>query len=104
MSIGQRRQEIVIQSRTDTTDAEGQGIASWVTFITVWARAEYLTGRELESLQKINASISLRFSVSYRTDITPLMRVRWRSKNWNIEAVLPAEDTVGMALLCSKTE
>ena len=104
MSIGEKREVIVIQVNTPTVDAEGQPIASWGTFTTVWARAEFLTGRELEAMQKLNSAITLKFTMNYRTDILVTHRVSWRSKFWNIEAILPEENKFDMALLASKVE
>lgn len=101
---GARREQIVIQSSTASADSGGQPIKSWSTLATVWARAEYLTGRESEGMSKINAATNMKFTVNYRTDVTPAMRISWRSKFWNIEAVLPGEDKFDMRLLASKVE
>ena len=103
-AIGLRRERIVVQVATPTVDAEGQPINSWATFDTVWARAEFLSGRELEAMQKINSAIALNFTVHYRTDILVTHRVSWRSEFWNIEAILPQENKFDMALICSKVE
>lgn len=103
-AVGTKRERIVIQVTTPTVDAEGQPIDSWATFDTIWARAEFLTGRELEAMQKLNSSITLKFTTHYRTDILSTHRISWRSKFWNIESILPEENKFDMALMCSKVE
>lgn len=103
-AIGVMRERLAIQTNTPSVDAEGQPVASWATTVTVWGRAEFLSGRELEAMQKINSQIVTRFTVRYRADITELMRVSWRSKNWNINAVMPDEGKDFIALLVSKVE
>lgn len=101
---GPKRERITIQSATETADSEGQPVKSWSTFATAWARAQFLSGRELEGMQKVNAETSLKFVVNYRTDITEKMRVSWRSSFWNINAILPDESKFDMTLLASRVE
>lgn len=102
--IGAMRERIVVQSFTDTPDAEGQPIRTWSTFTTLWARNTFLSGKELEGMQKINEQVQARFIVRYRTDLTELMRVTWRGSTWNIHAFLPTEDKFFMSLLVSRIE
>ncbi len=103
-AIGRKRERFTIESGTESADSEGQPVTTWATFATVWARAEFLSGRELEAMQKINSEISVRFTVHYRADVTEKMRVSWRSKYWNIHAIQATEDKFDMALMCSKVE
>lgn len=100
----------MIRTSTETADAEGQPVSAFSDLVTIWAHAEFLSGRELEAMQKINSEIALRFTVSRRRDVTPKMQVRWKSpvsamdETYNIQAILPTEDKFDMALLCSKVE
>ena len=103
-AVGLKRERPVIQVATPTVDAEGQAVDSWATFDTIWAEIQFLSGRELEAMQKINSSISLKMTTHYRTDILVTHRVSWRSEFWNIEAVLPESNKFDMHLLCSKVE
>ncbi len=96
------RERLVIESATESADAEGQPIQSFTTFDTIWARVEFLTGRELEAMQRINALITMTASVRYRTDITETMRINWRSNYWNINGILPDEFKQFMILALSK--
>lgn len=102
--IGVLRERLGIAQADETADAEGQPVKVWSGFTAVWARAEFLMGRELEAMQKINTEIALRFTVRYRTGITETMRVSWRNESWNIHAILPDERKEYMQLLVSKVE
>ena len=103
-ALGLKRERIVVQVTTPTVDSSGQSIDSWGTFDTIWARAEFLMGRELEAMQKLNSAISLKFTVHYRTDLLVTHRISWRSEFWNIEGILPTENKFDMVLACSKVE
>lgn len=103
-AIGLKRERVLIESFSESADAEGQPVKTWLTFITEWARAEFLSGRELEAMQKINAEISVKFTTNYRADVTEKMRLYWRNDYWNIHAILPTEDKFDMALMASKVK
>ncbi len=101
---GQYRERIIVQVNTPSVDAEGQAIASWATYKTVWGRVRFVDGRELEGMQKVNARIEAEVTTQYRTDITVLHRLSWRSAFWNIHTILPNENKFSMRLLVSKVE
>lgn len=102
--IGKKRERLTVELATETADSEGQMVKTWVAFRTMWARAEFLMGRELDAMQKINAEITTRFTVNYQNDLTEKMRIKWRLLNWNIHAILPTEDKFDMAIFASKVE
>lgn len=103
-SSGAKRERIVIQVNTPSQDAEGQPVASWGTHATVWAQSRFLSGRELAGMNKPVSEQMVEFETNYRTDITQLMRVSWRSETWNIEAIQPAESKFVMKLITRKVE
>lgn len=102
--IGKLRERLVFEVSTSTVDSEGQPVEVFMLHATLWGRAEFLSGRELEALQKISAEIVLRFTVRYRSDITEMMRVSWRDELWNINAIMPDERKQYMTLAVSKVE
>ena len=110
--IGLRREQIIIRQGTEAADAEGQPIVTWATLVTtgngaVWGRGEFLSGRELEAMQKINTEISVKIVMALRNDVTTKMQVQWKSpvasiaENYNINAIMPAEDRFDMDLMCA---
>jgi SPP1 family predicted phage head-tail adaptor len=107
-TIGQKTQWIVTESSVETADAEGQPVQVWTPLSSTWAAFEFLSGRELEAAQKINAEISAKFVIAIRRDITEKMRVRWKSpiasadQYWNIHSLRPGEDRMDMELMVGK--
>lgn len=104
MSIGEKRERLVIQSPSESVDGNGQPVITWATVATVWASVEFLSGRELEAMQKINSMVSVKFRVNYRADITEKYQATWNSTDWNIHAVLPDPNKFEMTLLASRVE
>ena len=89
MYAGQLKNKVTIQAKTDTVDAIGQPINTWVDVATVWADIRYLSG--LESI-KSDADVSIAkvsIRVRYRADIKPSMRVVCEGVIYHIKAVLP---------------
>jgi SPP1 family predicted phage head-tail adaptor len=99
MYAGQLKNKVTIQAKTDTVDAIGQPINTWVDVATVWADIRYLSG--LESI-KSDADVSIAkvsVRVRYRADIKPSMRVVCEGVIYQIKAVLPS-GKVYMDLAC----
>lgn len=99
---GEFRERLAIQSVTETRGTAGGVSKSWATSVTVSGRVLYLSGRELEAAEKINAQTSIEFQIRRRTDLTVKMRVNWNSQNWNINAILQDERKTMTRLLCSE--
>lgn len=101
--IGDLRERVTLKTvARSTVDAEGQSVVTETDIGTCGARCEYLEGRELEMMQKINAAIQVRMTLPYRTDITETSRIVWRGATWNIHALLPDEDKFFMKALVSR--
>lgn len=62
---------------TDDTnrDALGQPDVEWTTQFTVWGSIEPLRGREYMESKALEADITARVRVRYRSDIVPTMRI-----------------------------
>lgn len=67
----------------------GSESREWVDVGTVWAQAEALSGRESFSGQQRYAEVDTRFLIRYLDDITPLHRILWRDRTYDVVAVLP---------------
>lgn len=102
--IGEMKERIVVKAPTESVDAEGQSIKTFSAYSTIWGSVQFLSGRELEGMQKINTQIAMQFTVRYRTDIVETMQLNWRDKTWNIHAILPDPRKDYMALMASKVE
>ena len=104
--IGLMRERIVVKAPTITADSEGQPVKRWDPFISLWARIDFLSGSELQAMQKINSQISTSMTVRYKDslDVKPTMQIFWRETMWNINAILPDEFKEFTELMVSKVE
>lgn len=99
LKAGSLNKLVTIQAKTDTVDAIGQPVNTWVDVATVWADIRYLSG--LESI-KSDADVSIAkvsVRVRYIADIKPSMRVVYEGVIYQIKAVLPS-GKVYMDLAC----
>lgn len=110
MTIGEMRERPLIKAASEAVDSAGGVVKTWAADTTVstdgylWAKAEFISGRELENAKRINGEISLKFTVRYNTALTTQHRAVWRSKNWNIHAVLPDPQLEFTALMASEVK
>lgn len=100
---GELNRRITIQQRATSTDSYGQQATTWADVLSCWAAIEPLDGRELLLAQAINAEVTHRLTVRYRTGITAAMRATYQGRLFNIHAVLdPDTAHVALQLLCSE--
>ena len=88
MRAGQLRHRVIIQTPTETQDAQGQPVKSWGTFATVHANVLPLKGREYFNAQQINAETTTKFVIRYLAGITEKMRISYDSKLYNIQGIV----------------
>jgi len=102
---GDFRHRVTIRKPNQTQDGAGQLIEDWTTEAGVVARdvpAAYqaVSGGERARGVQIEAGETALFTLRYRTDVDPTMRIYWRGNAWNImRAVDP--DGLGKRLLCT---
>lgn len=103
IDAGALNRRVLIQARSQTKDTVGQRDISWNNVARCWARIEQLQGRELETAQAINAEITHRVVIRYRSGITAAMRVVYQGRFLNIEAPLDIDtDHILLHLMCSE--
>lgn len=104
ISAGQFDKRITIQRRVSGKDARGQESTSWenlATLPTVWARVEPLRGREFFAAGQMQSEVTVRFSIRFRTDVEPTMRVLWKSQPYEIISVIDTKaEGVQLELMC----
>lgn len=93
--VGAMRHLITIERATETRNASGELVRTWTTHITAHARVSPMSGTVVApdaagtgGVGKIYHQVGTRFSMRYRAGITGLMRVRWGSRYYRIEAVV----------------
>ena len=92
MRAGQRRHQVVIQSKNITTDGYGGAVETWSNFATgVWAAVEPLQGRELTNAQAVFAETTTKISMPYLTGVTTAHRITNGGKIYNIQSIVNIE-------------
>ncbi len=93
MQAGKLRHRVVIEQNQATQDTFGAETDAWVSWATVYARVESLSGREYFDQQAAQtlAEVTHRVVIRYRDGITPTLRVVWKGQVFDIEAVIEVE-------------
>ena len=94
---GQLNRRITLQSPSSTQDNYGAPVHDWADVATVWADIQPLSGRELESDQRLASEISHQITVRYQaaladTRVVAGYRARYRGRIFNIHAVLNEDE------------
>lgn len=89
---GQLNQQITIQHRTQTKDAEGGIIDAWADYfpaILIWAKVNNLSGNERAATNKGGQTLDARteFTIYYLAGVNNEMRVVHNGKFYNIRHV-----------------
>jgi len=88
MRIGMMDRRIIIQQNTATEpDADGEVIAVWETFATVWAYRKPLKGMEKPQSQQELATAEFMFRIRFRNDLDPIMRISYDGGFYDILAI-----------------
>lgn len=94
LDAGELRHRVELLKLTlarDTTT--GEEVESWAKERTVWAKLTYLSGKEFIAAQAEASKVVARIKMRYRTDIDHTYRAKHRGKVYNIEAVLPDNES-----------
>jgi SPP1 family predicted phage head-tail adaptor len=92
MRAGKLRHRVTIQEDQGTTqDSLGQEIEDWQDVATVWAAVEPLQGREFLEAKQLQAEVTTRIRIRYRSGIEPEMRVVWGDHTYDVISVIETE-------------
>jgi SPP1 family predicted phage head-tail adaptor len=105
VNAGDLNQRIRIEQRVKSDNTKGE-IAKgvWATLADVWANARPLRGREFFAAAQMQAELTTKFTIRYRTDVDETMRVIWKGEPYEIAAP-PIEVGGGhewIELMCKK--
>lgn len=91
-TAGKRRREITIQRRTGAKDGWGTAQpAGWEDVCKPWANILKANGAEATKADAIRSTVRASFRITWRTGITPGMRVLHGTEVYDIKVVLPDE-------------
>lgn len=103
MKIGKLRHRITLQEYTSSRDSFGAEVETWSDTATVWASIEPLSGREYFAAQQVNAEISTKITLRYRSSVKPTMRVLYEGRVYEILSVINAgERNRELILICKE--
>lgn len=90
MDIGRLRHRLKIYDKgTLTRNTVGEEIPAYDALVaTVWGALEPLSGREFIEANQVQADVTIRIVIRYRSDIRPEMRVVGGEHTYHIESVL----------------
>jgi SPP1 family predicted phage head-tail adaptor len=87
-TIGALRHRVTFENLALTSDAIGGKVHIWTPVATVWARYEPQRAREIFSEHYLENEETALFTIRYRTDITPKMRVIFEGKQYDIQSII----------------
>ena len=106
MRAGKLNRRITIQSISESRDAYGEPIKSWVTAYTVWAEVRPLRGDERAQNQQLVSKADTKFIIRYNSSmtITEQHRIQYDSDNYDITAILEIGHKKGWEILGHKID
>ena len=87
LNAGALRNRAEFLRRTVTVE-HGISRERWETVFTCWCGVEPLSGREFWEAAAINRESEVRFTIRYRKDVSPEMRIRLDGTVYDITAIL----------------
>lgn len=89
MRAGSLRHSITLQYKSSVSKGtNGEEVITWGTFVTCWADAQPLRGREYIAMRQAASEITTRFTIRYLAGVNTTMRVVWDSAIYNIVEVI----------------
>lgn len=90
--IGDLRLRVTLQAEGATSDDGGGYVSSWEDIASVWAQIVPLTGNEVFVHARVEAHVTHRITMRYRSDVTTAMRLIYQERVFNIRAVLNSDE------------
>lgn len=85
--IGDLRQRVTLQRRSEVADAGGGVSLSWTDAGELWAEVTPLQGRETVQAMRLQPTQTYLIRLRYRDDITPADRLVFKQRILNIRSV-----------------
>lgn len=106
LDSGDLNRRITLQTPSTSQDEYGQPTDDWQDFVTTWAKISKITSRELYALGPgFTAAVTHTIVIRYRSDVTSAMRINYRGRIFQIQAVAdPDESRVKLELTCLEVD
>lgn len=92
------RDEIIIQTYTESRDLIGGVTETWSTFAIVYAYARSVRSTDRYLSARIIPIEAYDFVIRWLNDITPKMRISWKNKIYRITGIEPYDDRAWIKL------
>lgn len=101
---GQLRHSVTIQRAIETRGADGSTAQTWITYASVFAAIEPVSGREYFAAQAEGSDVTHRVTIRYIKGLTTKDRVLFGTRTFDIESILnTGELNAELVLMCSET-
>ena len=102
IEAGKLDRRVTLQTNSPSQDTTGQPIESWSEIDVVWAEVVPLRGRVLLAAQQVNAEVTAKFLIRYRSDVGPADRVLYDSVGHDILSVTEIGRQEGLEILAKR--
>ena len=92
MRAGELKQRIELQSPYRSLNSMNELIDTYTTKATIWAAIEPLTGNRLFMAQQANSEVQGICRIRYRTDVNPLMRIKYGNRYFQIKVIIDRDE------------
>lgn len=92
MNPGELRDRIIFLEEVPWTGPVKPLRPDYEEYTKTWAKIEYLKGREFWAAKAVEAETTVKFTIRYRADITPDMKIDAGSRMFNITGILPVDN------------
>lgn len=89
---------VTLQTRVLTRNAHGEEVVSWTDLDEVWAEKHDVMGREYWSAQQVNAELTTRWRIRWRTDLTVIHRLVYEGTPYDIRHIAEIGRREGLEL------
>jgi SPP1 family predicted phage head-tail adaptor len=87
LRAGELDRRVKLERLFAETQPDGQVVEKYQEVARLWARVEPLGGREGFGQQQFVATGDVRFTIRWRDDVTPLERIVWDGREYDIVSV-----------------
>ena len=98
MRPGRMDQRIAIEELTETQDAQGEPVAVWTEWASVWAEVRDLRGREYFQAQAVQSAIDTIFFIRHIENLTHKMRIWHGGSAYDIKGIARIGRNDGMEI------
>lgn len=104
LNAGTLRHRITIQQAQDTQNSYGEPVPTWITFATVWASIEPLSGRELSTYRSIGGTETHKVTMRYLSGLDlDTMQISYNNRTFSINSISNTEErNYELVLTCTE--